>query len=54
MKGHTCGVTSFGLRVTHTKFSKQKMNTKISTESEIVDANDYLAHIVWLDGFMKD
>ena len=54
MKGHTGGVTSFGHVITHTECSKQKMNTKSSTESEIVGASDYLAHTVWLAGFMKD
>ena len=53
-KGNTGEVTSFWLRVTHAKISKQKMNTKSSTESDIVGASDYLDHIVWLDGFMKN
>ena len=30
------------------------MNTKRSTESDIVGTCDYLIHIVWLAGFMKD
>ena len=47
-------MTFFGHGVTHTKCSMQKMNTKSSTESEIVGASDYLAHTVWLAGFMKD
>ena len=54
MRGHTGGVTSFGFGVTHTECSKRKINTKRSTESEIVAASDYLAHTVWLAGFMKD
>ena len=54
MKGHTGGVTSFGHGLTHTECSKQKINTKSSTESEIVAASDYLAHTVWLAGFMKE
>ena len=54
IKHHTGGVTSFGHGVIHTKYSKQKINTKISTESEIVAASNYLAHTVWLAGFMKE
>ena len=54
MKGHTGGKTSFGHGVTHSKCSKQKMNAKSSTGAEIVGASDYLAHTVWLAGFMKD
>ena len=54
MKGHTGGVTSFGRGVTHTKCSKQKINTKISTGSEIVGASDYITYVVWLSGFMKE
>ena len=54
MRGHTGGVTSFGHGLTHTECSKQKINTKSSTESEIVAASDYLAHTIWLAGFMKD
>ena len=54
MKSHTDGVASFGHGVTHSKCTKQKMNTKSSTEAEVVAVSDYLAHTVWLAGFMKD
>ena len=54
MKSHTGGTTTFGHGVTHTKCLKQKINTKITTESEIVAASDYVAHAVWLAGFMRD
>ena len=54
MKGHTGGTTSLGVGVTHTMCSKQKLNTKSSTESEIVGASKYITFLVWLAGFMKD
>ena len=53
MRGYTGCVTPFGHEVTHTKCSKQKMNTKSSTEPEVVGDSDYLAHTVWLSDFMK-
>ena len=36
MRGHTGGLMSFGRGTVHHKCSKQKLNTKSSTESEIV------------------
>ena len=53
-KGHTGGVSSFGREVVHSKCTKQKINTKSSTESEIVAASDYIGHTVWIAGFMKE
>ena len=40
MKGHTGAVTSLGIEVVHMKCSKQKLNTKNLTESELVGASD--------------
>ena len=42
MKGHTGGVMSMGRGVIQGKASKQKLNTKSSTESEVVGASDYM------------
>lgn len=47
MKGHTGGLMSLGHGVIHTKSSKQKLNTKSSTESELVGASDYIPWAVW-------
>ena len=41
MKSQTEGVMSMGLGVTHYIPSEQKLNTKISTEVELVGASDY-------------
>ena len=54
MKSHTGGANSFEWGVKYFECAKQKINTKISTEFEIVAGSDYLAHTVWLSGFMKD
>ena len=42
MKGHTGDVMSYGLGIIHTQSSKQKLNTKSSTESEVVGVSDYV------------
>ena len=54
MKGHTGGLISLGRGIVHHKSSKQKLNTKSSTESELVGASDYIGHSVWLKRFMKE
>jgi hypothetical protein len=42
MRGHTGGVTSFGTGVVDQKSSKQKMNTRSSTETEHVGTSEHL------------
>ena len=41
MKGHIGAVASLGIGTIRIKCSKQKLNTKSSTESELVGARDY-------------
>ena len=53
MRGHTGGVMSLGRGTVHHKTAKQKLNTKSSTESELVGASDYLPHTVWLKRFLQ-
>jgi hypothetical protein len=47
MKSHTGGVISFGTGAVITKSSKQKLNTKSSTEAELVGASDCLPATIW-------
>lgn len=54
MKSHTGGAMSFGTGVISTMSSKQKLNTKSTTESEFVGASDYLARPIWTKGFMEE
>ena len=54
MKSHTGATTSFGRGVIGTKSSKQKLNTKSSTEAELVGASDYLPYCVWYLHFLKE
>ena len=51
-RGHTGGVISMGGGILHHKTSKQKLNTKSSTESELVGASDYLPHTIWFKRFL--
>ena len=44
---------SMGVGCIHHKSSKQKLNTKSSTESEVVGASDYVPWVVWLQSFLK-
>jgi hypothetical protein len=52
MKSHTGGVVSFGIGAVMSKSSKQKLNTKSSTEAELVGASDYLPYPIWAKKFL--
>ena len=53
MKSHTGGVMSFGRGGLLCKSTKQKLNTKSSTEAELVGASDYLPNTLWVKMFME-
>ena len=36
------------------KSTKQKLNTKNSTETEVVGASDYLPWTIWISNFIKE
>jgi hypothetical protein len=44
---------SFGRGVVMSKSSKQKLNTKSSTEAELVGASDYLPYPIWAKYFLE-
>lgn len=44
---------SMGLGVIHTKSGKQRLNTKSSTEAELVGTSDYLPYILHFQMFME-
>ena len=52
MRSHTGGVISFGTGGILCKSSKQKLNTKSSTEAELIGASDYLPNTIWVMAFM--
>uniref|UniRef100_A0A7S2RES4 Reverse transcriptase Ty1/copia-type domain-containing protein n=1 Tax=Eucampia antarctica TaxID=49252 RepID=A0A7S2RES4_9STRA len=54
MKGHTGGLISLGKGTIHTKSSNQKINTKSSTESEVVDAGDFIPWTMWSRRIIKE
>jgi hypothetical protein len=53
MKSHTGGLMSFGTGGLLCKSTKQKLNTKSSTEAELVGASDYLPNTLWVKMFLK-
>jgi Reverse transcriptase (RNA-dependent DNA polymerase) len=53
MRSHTGGVMSLGTGAVICKSSKQKINTKSSTEAELVGATDYLPNMIWSKMFLE-
>ena len=50
--GHTGGCMTFGWGLIHAKPAKNKLNTKSSTESEVIGAIYYIQFIIWLAMYM--
>jgi len=48
MRGHTGGCIVMGDGVVHARSSKQGLNSKSSTETELIAASDYLPYTLWL------
>ena len=53
MRSHTGGVVSFGRGGLFCKSFKQRLNTKSSTEGEIVGASDFFPNTLWTKMFME-
>ena len=53
MRSHTGGVISFGRGGLVCKSKKQNINTKSSTEVELIGASDYLPHTLYVKMFME-
>ena len=54
MKSHTGGLITLGKGCLYGTFIRQKLNTKSSTEFEIVAAADVLPQIIWTSYFIKE
>ena len=48
MRNHSNSLITVGKGVIHIKTNKQKLNTKCSTITELVAANDYIPWTVWI------
>jgi hypothetical protein len=53
MKSHTGGVMSMGTGAAYSASKKQKLNTKSTTESELVGIDDILPQALWTKYFME-
>jgi hypothetical protein len=53
MGSHTGGAKSMGTGAVHSTSKKQKLNTKSSTEAELVGINDVLPQALWTKYFIE-
>jgi hypothetical protein len=53
MKSHTGGAMSLGKGTIYGTSSKQKLNTKSSTEAELVGVNDVMPQVLWTRYFLE-
>jgi hypothetical protein len=54
MRSQTGGAMSMGYGLLHCRSSKQKLNTKSSTESELVGTSDYVPYNIWNTMFWRE
>jgi len=53
MKSHTAGMMTIGQATAFLQSSKQMINTRSSTEAELVGVDDVMSHVVWSNYFLK-
>ena len=53
MKGHTGGMMSLGRGAIITASTKQKINTRSSTEAELVGVDDVMSKVLWTRYFIE-
>ena len=53
MRSHTGGNIMMGKGTLYSKSAKQKLNTKSSTEAELVGASDFLPQTLWTRNFIE-
>jgi hypothetical protein len=53
MKSHTGAVMTMGTGAAKSQSSKQKLNTKSSTESEFVGVDDVISQVIWTRYFLE-
>ncbi len=54
MQGHTCGVLTLGTGAPVVTSTKQKLNMRSSTISEVVAVDDMIPQILWTRLFMQE
>ena len=53
MRGHSGGALTLGIGFPISSSSKQKLNMRSSTESELVGVDNLMALIIWSQNFLK-
>ena len=53
MRSHIGGCVTLGQGVIYYRSSKRKLNTKISTEAELIGESDYLPFPIWTQYFLN-
>ena len=53
MTSHTSGMLSMGRVALYSASNKQKLNTKILTEAELVGVDDLMSQILWMPYFLE-
>ena len=53
MRSQTGGCISMGRGTVHGRSSKQKLNTKSSTEAEVVGMSEYIPYTIWVRNFLE-
>ena len=53
MRGHTCGGLTMGTGFPVSTSTKQKLNTRSSTETEIVGVDDLMPAVLWSRLFLE-
>jgi hypothetical protein len=53
MKSHTGAIISMGKGALYASSKKQKLNTKSSTEAELVGAGDLMSQVIWTKNFLE-
>ena len=52
IRGYTGSIMSLGSESVYSSFTKQKLNTKSSTETELVAADDSMKQLIWTKYFL--
>ena len=54
MRSHTGGFMTMGTGGAYVQSRKRKLNTKSSTEAELVGVDDVLTQVIWTRYFLKE